>query len=171
MAIHTETVRQGAAANRRKARKNPLQIMFELRDAEPNAEFADILPEYIKRVERNRSCLLDVLEYAARNHWAAYDRDHRVDGRRGGNEKAKTELRARAKTEAARIVNSIARSILKTTIVALKDGSFKPLALATFGECAEAGGWLSRIANLGEPHQIVGEHVTEEQVRNLLETK
>ena len=46
--------------------------------------------------------------------------------------------------------------------------SGKMLRDSTFGECASAGGWLTRLAKMGQPNEKVGAVLTEKQVKAAL---
>jgi hypothetical protein len=44
----------------------------------------------------------------------------------------------------------------------------KMLRDSTFGECATAGGWLTRVSKLGQPGDVVGAVLTEKDVKAVL---
>jgi hypothetical protein len=46
----------------------------------------------------------------------------------------------------------------------------KMLRDSTFGEVAKCSGWLSRVAKLGQPHEKVGDKLTEKEVKAALES-
>jgi len=48
----------------------------------------------------------------------------------------------------------------------LPDGT--PLRFATFGQCAQAGGWLEAIGRQGKANEVVGKKLTEIDLRNLM---
>jgi hypothetical protein len=47
----------------------------------------------------------------------------------------------------------------------LSDGT--PLRSATFGQCAQEGGWLLAIAKCGKAQEVVGKALTEQDVQNV----
>lgn len=73
-------------------------------------------------------------------------------------EPSKEEIRARVE----QIKNTISARLLD---MILPNG--KPLRDCTGSECAQVGGWLTKIANRVKPNDVVGTVLTETQVRKL----
>lgn len=64
-------------------------------------------------------------------------------------------------------VENIKRKLKSVILMNLNLPSGKKLRDATFAECAEAGGWFIAVARHGEPEQIVGKVMTEDELRAL----
>lgn len=62
-------------------------------------------------------------------------------------------------------VRRLKRKIVQTVLLDLILPNGKLLRDAKFEDCAKAGGWFSKVAQMGEPDQVVGEMLSEEQLR------
>lgn len=75
MTMHAEYVKTGAAASRRASTKNPMEILANMRDADPTAGFEYQFAKWRKAVERDEETNKAALLHAFRNYWTALDRE------------------------------------------------------------------------------------------------
>lgn len=162
--LHSESVKQGAAATRRISPKNPLEVLARLRDGDTTAGFDLIFKKWRERVESDSDMLTAALLYSYRNYWTTLDRDALKQGLTYEESKAKNaERQERITAESA----NVAKQIRAVVLLDLTLPSGKSLRESTFKECARAGGWFARVAKLGKPSQIVGEIISEDRLRAL----
>lgn len=64
-----------------------------------------------------------------------------------------------------------AKAMERLLLMEIKMPNGKLLRDCTFGECRTIGGQFLELSDRGEPNEIVGQKLTEEQVREILETR
>lgn len=73
----------------------------------------------------------------------------------------------RASMEKA-VENSVINKVTARVLMKFRMPNGKTLEQSTFAECATAGGWLTKVSEFGEPAEIVGQKLSEAQLRRLL---
>lgn len=150
--------RTGAATNRRTARKNPYELLIELRDQDATASWDRLFQQWCKLVEADEDHLEAVLRYAWANFTAQYDRDNHKNGM-----KKKRQDTAAERSAITKMVAAVKGLVLMDLL--LPNG--KMLRKATFRECSLAGGWFKLIALKGNPSEIVGQKLTEDDLHKI----
>jgi hypothetical protein len=77
MTYYSESVRTGAAANRRTAKKDPMQLLVRLREKDPEAPFENILNKWKKAIHADDEYEEAVDIYCFRNLWSELDAQER----------------------------------------------------------------------------------------------
>jgi hypothetical protein len=154
---HVESVRTGAAAVRRISRKNPMEVLAQLRAGNPTADFQYQFVKWRELVERDDECHEAAMLHAFRNLWTSLDRDA---AKETPQRRAEREARAREEIEKAK-----QKIVYRLLDFALPNG--KLLRNCTGKECKEAGGWLTAVAAKVKPNEIVGKVLSEEKLRAL----
>jgi hypothetical protein len=157
-----ENVRTGAAANRRTAKKNPMEILAEMRVADPTGSYGILRKKWGQKVERD--CLEEALDYLYRLFWTQLDND---DRRSKSSKSSSSPLPKITPEEIREQAERVRQIVLSDVILPTGKGKGKAVRYATFRECAQADGWFLKVSRKGKPDQIVGEVLSEEQLRKL----
>jgi hypothetical protein len=168
MTYYNESVLTGAAANRRTAKKDPMELLVRLRTRHPTGSFEDILSKWKKAVHDDDEYENAVDVYCFRNLWTEIDAAERRKERQKEREEEEKAARAQGeptpdkqREEAAKAAaDAIRQTILWDAL--MPNG--KRFHECTFGYAAEAGGIFSRIGKLGKRTEIIGKKLTREQV-------
>lgn len=163
-----ETVKTGAAATRRTAKGNPLEMLAALRTRHRTDGFEAIYELWLAAVERDKEAYACMSMYAFRNYWSTLDRNDRADMNRQAEQKPHWARRAEAQATTSKEAGAKAERTYKMALLQLTLPSGKSLEESTFADCAKAGGFFTRVSKLGKPTQVVGQTVTEDQLQALL---
>jgi len=161
---------QGAAAVRRSAKKNPVEALVSLIDGDPTADVERLFRKWLEIVRDDEELLIPALRHCFTNIFSSLEAGRRRN--RQMNLKAATEdLQAHNERQIQRVkaqqqtAKSMANVIMEIILLDLKLPNGKLLRDATFKDCASAGGWYAKVAKRGRPSQIVGQTLTEQQLR------
>ena len=66
------------------------------------------------------------------------------------------------------VENSVVNKIAAKVLMKFRMPDGKTLDESTFADCAKAGGWLTKVSTFGKPDEIVGQKLSEAQLRRLL---
>jgi hypothetical protein len=153
----TELVRTGAAATRRLAKKNPMEVLADLLDGDRTADRKRLFRMWWEVIRADDEYLTAVGLHTFTNLLSALDRDQRNIKR--GDKQSVAEQRIAI----SKLVEK-ARNIILLDLV-LPNG--KKLRHATFAECSAAGGWFKLLAARGKPSEVVGRVLSESDLRAL----
>jgi hypothetical protein len=155
--LFAETSRTGSAAMSRVAQKNPLELLRRMRDADSTADPERIFKKWYKQVVEDEAYLLATLHHAYTNMWVSLERD---EPKKITTKEDLAKRRKEQKEKVTGLVKRITNIVLLDVVLPCG----KRLRDATFAECAEAGGWFSKIAKMGRPNQLVGKILSEEDL-------
>lgn len=149
----------GAATNLRTARKNPRELVIALHDEDPTASWHRLYQDWRKRILADDDYLEAVLSYAYSNYTTAIDKDNAAPRKRKRN---------RHDIAAEKIaISQFIHTIKKVVLMDLTLPTGKTLRKSTFRECSLAGGWFRLIALKGKPSEVVGDKLTEDDLRRI----
>lgn len=164
MSMHSDYVKTGAAFNRRRAKKNPLELMHDMREHDSTAGRDRIIKQWMRIIEKDDDYTRAVLEYAATNYWESLERDRQRASHsprpRVGGAASQAAQQARVDALAEKIRNIVLMDIRLPT-------TGKRIAESTFAECAAAGGWFAALSSQGQPKQIVGKVLSEADLHKI----
>lgn len=132
------------------------------------------LIEQHPKAQNDEALLIKLFKEAARedDEYLEAAIDHAVhntfNSLRKAKQRAQSQPAARAQRAAreqvtATVVESIKNQIFRMNITLPLTG--KMLRDSTFRDCAKTGGWFAKVATKGQPNQIVGNVLTEGQLR------
>jgi len=133
-----------------------MELLVGLIDSEPTASMERLWNQWKDAVLHDEDYLVPVLRHTFTNLYGALERDRR------------SKKPQRAKPSAAAVqerISALAKRATEIILFNLVLPNGKKLKDATFADCAKAGGWFAAISKKGKPHQIVGELLSEEQLR------
>jgi hypothetical protein len=140
--------------------KSPSDLLLRIRHRFPSETKEQNLQRFIERGLENDDILQDVL-----SNWHSLNYLRLVGGshprKKSSEEKVKQAELAETLKEAAKA------ALTKIVLLDLIQPNGKPLRDCTGAECAKSGGWLTRIAAMIKPSDIVGKFLSEAQVREL----
>lgn len=156
--MYSSSSQTGAADTRRRAKRSPMELLVNLIEAEPTASKERLWNQWWAAVSADDEYLHAVGRHTFTNLYEATERDRRKTKSQPRAKPDPTVDKARAEALARRVVAAVLLEVtLPTNGKRLKD--------STFADCARAGGWFSTVAKMGQPKQVVGDIVTEEQLR------
>jgi hypothetical protein len=150
-----ETAARGAAANRRTAQANPMSLLRKLRENDKTGSMAVVLKKWKQQIIDDTEMLDAALVYAGTNYWHSLEQDE------------KKQIPLKTRQAQAQQAEALAQEVRQIVLMDLLLPNGKQLRNATFADCQKAGGWFLRIAKKGRPHQVVGNVLTEEQLRKI----
>jgi hypothetical protein len=154
-----QTIRTGAAATRRSAKKNPMQVLVDLVEGDPSADPNRLFKVWWPIIQSDDDYLEAVARHAFTNFLTSLDRDRRASATR-----RKTKRMAQQHRDA---VSALTSKIKNLILLDLQLPNGKKLRNCTFAECSAAGGWFKLLATRGRPSEVVGEVLTEDDLRKL----
>lgn len=153
---------QGAKRQSQKA-ASPRALLRRMMDDLTGASEAIIRTKFTRAVINDPDMLDAIIEYwFANNYRNLSDHDDAPIERLSSQEAQ--QRKKRAVTQVTRIIKARAEKMVLLEMV-MPNG--KPLGECTGQDCAIVGGWLSKIATKIKPHEIVGEKLSEMEVRRL----
>lgn len=145
MTLHSDNTRMGADFLAKRSERNPRQIIVSLIEQNPDASKDKLFDLFRKQVEDDEDCARAVQWYFFVNMY-----EYMVTSR---NRKPSQTMAAQAARAAQ--VSEIKRRILGLSLdFTMPNG--RPLRECTGADCAEAGGFLSKIARKVGPRTKVG---------------
>lgn len=153
--MHIEPSRTGAAATRRRSKKNPMEVLVGLVEADPTADQDRLFGQWWKKIRGDDEQIEAVARHSFTNMLTAIERGSRKPKQRTA-EDMEQERRA-----IGALVNLVKNVVLMDIV--LPNG--KKLRDCTFAECSAAGGWFKLVATKGKPSELVGKVLSEEQLR------
>lgn len=148
---YSEGYRQtGAATLRRRARRDPLAVMHELRTENPQRSKNWIIAAWKDRIAADPDLQDAVNDYAAANCWSQLESS---DKQKSPAPKTGEQI-AEERERIARVVGDAAK---KLTLLELVMPNGKKLRNCTFKECGEFGSWFKILATKGRPSEKVGD--------------
>lgn len=154
--------RQGSAAMMRSAHTNPMEILARLVEASPRASDEILFLQWAEAMKKDDDLLLAALRHTFTNLRSALTRSA-VLRERQSPEQRQVE-NAKIKAEVSKKVDAVKSIVLLNLL--LPNG--KAARYSTFADAGRAGGFWTKVSKLGKPQQIIGQVVTEEQLRALL---
>lgn len=153
---YTEGLKQGSATMSRIAEKNPQHLIIEVMEDDPQAGPEKLFKKWYALIKDDEDYLVPALRHAFTNMLNNIDRGRPKRTRKKPNQKAREQEVALLKER-----------IEKVLFLNLMLPTGKLLRESTFAECANVGGWFGKIAKKGKPHEIVGDVLSEEQIRKI----
>ena len=143
---------------------NPRELLLELVQNYPNADEATIARHLRDRVLGDESeYLMSILLYYVRNNMRSLQ-----PGRPSPAERAARHAEAITAVDAVKQqVREHIKREAKILLLDMIQANGKPLRQCTGAECTRFGGWLAAIAEKVGAKQIVGDVLTEQDVRRL----
>jgi len=173
MTYYSESVTTGAAANRRTARKDPMELLVRLRTQNHNASFENILAKWKKAIHADDEYEEAVDMYCFRNLWTELDAAERRKQQKEAREAADRAAKARGEPTAeetrAAETNAAADAVRQTILWDFLMPNGKPLHACTFGYALTAGGIFTRIGKMGKKTEIIGNKLKREQIEKISE--
>ena len=172
MTYYSEGVQTGAAANRRSSPVSSLEVLARMRTSDPTASYKLLLKKWCGYIEARSEYQDAVLKYAFRNYWTQLNKNAKSKKSKAGKgNRSETHPRSetseqrqeRVTQEIGQVVTAVGEIILMNLVLP----SGKMLKDSTFAECAKAGGFYSKVAQMGKPNAIVGETTSEAALRSL----
>lgn len=150
----------------------PRDIVVRLIEANPSATEDELFPKFERALQAaGADCQMVVNRY----YWAGvFPSLKRAALMRSVAQPERNAARQRVQSNVQRAAERRQETqIVKAKIVsALMDLTLPPrgkrLADATFGECAAAGGWYAQVAKCGKPNEIVGQVLSETDLREIV---
>lgn len=163
MDTNLRTGRQGAKVQ--SWRSSPRDLLKKLMDKSPGASKEKLFKTFYSYITsaKGEQYLQGVAEYWFANNFNSLVREEERPKRAYVRAQRKEELEVRTE-EFKKIIKEKAT---KLVLLDLIQPNGKPLRDCKGSDCAKFGGWLSRIAKAIAPNEIVGEALSEEQVRHL----
>lgn len=151
---------------------HPRALLAALISKAPKASRAKLLKSFIEAVEDDDQMLSAVIRYAFDNAYLALKKKLASGSPLIAiREKVDEQEKAAAKGESKKQVEHYAKVITKN-ILALKLSSMLPngrtLGETTFKECAEIGGIFNLISKQGKPSQLVGDVLSDAQLKEIV---
>jgi hypothetical protein len=150
-----DAIRQGAAVVRRIAKKSPMELLVSIVDGDPTADKERLFRKWLEAVREDDEYEMAVFRYAFANLENALGRERRRP----------PIVRHPLQTGRAHVQAAAEKMVVSVILMNLTLPGGKLLRDATFKECAQAGGWFSRVSKRGKPNQVVGKILTEDQLR------
>ncbi len=139
---------------------NPRAALERLIAYKPGLGRDELLALFRDEIEGNADLLHTIVGYWFDNNLRSLVRS------RHANRATTTQRRAmvlEGKEKVRAIIESKANGLFLESLMP----NNKTLRESSFAECLACGGWLTLVGKQGEPDQIVGEHLSEERVREL----
>lgn len=156
--LFSQTYKQtGAATNRRRAKRDPLVLMVELCDDNPQLSKESIIKKWKQKCRADTAYDDAVYDYAGANMWSQLARNRPIAQPIRTREQYESQ-----RAEAAAFVKSKADQLTLMDLV-LPNG--KKIRHCTFAEVGKYGGWLKLLATKGKPSEIVGDKLTESDLQ------
>jgi len=156
--MFTETSRQGAAATRRTAPKNIMEVLVAIIEANPTANNDELFRKWSDIVKDDDDLLDAALLHTFTNLIASLKRPHR-----GGQ----SRFKGRSREERDASVAQIKREAKEILILDLIMPNGKPLRVCTGAYGRQCGGGIGRVAKAVKPMQIIGQVLNDEQAQRL----
>jgi hypothetical protein len=144
----------GAATNRRTAKRNPYELIIQLREERPTDSWDALFDRWKKAVHADDALEDAVDRYAYANFTAQYDRDNTKP-------RPRRSVAAEVAKNRAEAIKATAKAIRDVVLMNLTLPNGKRLRDATFADCGRAGGWFKVLATKGKPSEVVGKKLTE----------
>lgn len=159
--MFTETgMRQGAAAVRRVAEKNPMQLLRSMRQADRTAGKDHMFAQWFDAVRQDDEYLIPTLLHAFTNMWEALEKD---EARLPQGRPTKRQVAARK----AHITKAVKTTVAQIILLNLEMPNGKRMRYCTGPEMEKFGRHFHKIAmRVGDKR--VGEVLSEQEVRKLM---
>lgn len=158
--MFTEASRTGAAAMSRVARKNPTELLRQMREADRTASPEHLFRKWCDIVRDDDDYLSAALHHAFTNINTTLERD---ENKTPPTAKQTAERRASEQAKVSALKERVAKIVLMN--IMLPTG--KLLRESTFADCKKAGGWFAKVAAKGKPNQVVGRTLSEVDLQKL----
>jgi len=171
---YLESVKTGAALNRRTARKQPMELMARYRAADPVGSKERIISKWKKTVQEDDDYTSAVLDYAGQNMWTDLDKTEREDNDRKQRAERRAEIYAeemaegKSRAEKEReTITAASEQVKKIVVLNWLMPNGKRLGDVTFGYCRKLEGFIGRIGKMGKPNEIVGKKLSNDQLMKI----
>lgn len=148
----------GAAAMRRGAKRNPVEVLVRLWEDDYGASKEALFARWRTAVEADSNLLEAVLLSAFTNIVSAIERNNKRPVVR-----PRQEVKA-ARSAAAAVLSAAVREVV---LMDLEMPNGKKLRECTFSEVGQFGSWFKLLACKGKPSEIVGKVLTEDDLRKI----
>src|SRR5262245_10718011 len=151
-------------AKRQSWQENPREILRRLLEKNPSWGRGQLLDEFKRLVENSPSHLEAIIEYwFSNNYYSLLERPDRSDERR--------QRQASQTSQFRKALNEKIDDRVKVVLLDMQMPNGKPLRNCTGTECkalsGRMGAWLLRISKQMKPTDIVGDVLTETQIKKL----
>lgn len=155
--MHADTTRVGASFIAKHAQDNPRELVISLVEESPGASKDDLFAKFRARLE-------EAPDYQRAVDWYFFVNmyEYLVTSR---NRKPATQ---QSKAAIQREVESLKARVANVVLLDLVLPNGKTLREATGADCARAGGWFAAISKAVKPKQIVGEVLSEAQLKRMI---
>lgn len=145
---------------------NPRDLLLRIRRKHPTADIGESFAIFLEEIEKkqNRKYVLAIYEYWHANAYRALSREERGTAKPAISSAQLAEQQAVFDAEAESEVRIFEHTILLDFV--MPNG--KQLRACTFEYCGEIGGWFGKIAEAGDPDQVVGDVLSEAALQQLL---
>lgn len=145
--------------------KSIRDLLAEIIGDNPRATDRELLEKFVEQLRADDDYFVAAAEYAFTNALNALRRDPSKQSRPSAEQKAKRAAeKAKAAGEHAKLVARIKSGVM---LLSMKMPNGKFLRDCSGAECDHFGGWYARVAAAVGPSKLVGEVLTEKQVRAL----
>lgn len=146
----------GASFIAQEKEDNPRDIVVNLLKQYPSLDRTSLFSKF-------REELKGYDDYQRKVDWYFFVNMH--DYLTGSRKGATLSDRISNREEAQRRAATIKQKVVEVILLDLMLPNGKSLRDCTFADCAKAGGFFAKIANKGKPRQVVGDVLSEEQLR------
>lgn len=152
--VYTEQLQKGTAILARRAKKNPIELMVSIRQADPSADKARVIARFVREVRADDKYDDATVEYAAHIIWnnlnatSTQRKPRRID---------RVRQQAKELAEAAKRAQSVRKMILLEWIMP----NNKP-----FGDC-----YAFELAQWGSRFTTIAKKIGDKRVRDVLSEK
>ena len=147
----------GAATTRRVSTKSPFNLLIDIIDGDPTADNKRLFNAWFAAVKQDEEYLEAVAWHTFANLIAA------LENRKRKQAVPKTQTVAQQRAE----INALMSKLTDIVLMDLQLPNGKVLREATFAECSAAGGWFKMLAAKGKPSEVVGEVLTEQDLKEI----
>jgi hypothetical protein len=155
--LHADETRVGASFVAKRTTANPRQIVVRLVESRKGATKDELFEEFREELDADPDMRRAVEWYFFVNMY-----EYQVTSRNSRKPVLAPKQNRQEQIEALK------SRVVQVVLLDLKLPTGKLLRESTFAECARAGGFFAKIAKKGQPKQIVGKVLTEEQLRGML---
>jgi hypothetical protein len=149
-------------AKRQSWKTNPQELLRRIMEQNPTASRSDIFNEFKTALDKRPACLEGVIEYWFSNYFRRLD---------GVNPKERDRLRDKEKDRLGSALDGKLKEYAGIVLLEMLMPNGKKLRDCTGAECKELsskiGAWLLRVSKQVKPDALVGDVLTEKQVRTL----
>jgi hypothetical protein len=156
MTMHFDESKIGASHIGRRSKANPQELLLRLiEEADGDPDKDEIFEKWRSEIQKN-----DVMQRAVDQYFFVNIFNYHV-------KRSKTPGKSSALTEKLKeqIAEQVRQRVAKIGVLYYQLPSGKLLKDATFAECLKAGGIFTAVGKMGKPDEIVGQKLTEKQLK------